>query len=244
MSATNRRRGVCVRRSPHLIAYWRGRTLVACNYATGMNVEVPPRASELLSACDDWTPLAKLAEAEFVSRETFAATIDRMVTLTLLERSDRPRDPRSEAMDTLRPWNPQVGFFHSTTRDLPFVSSRVAARHAKTNTKPPPPVTKRYVGAPVVSLPRPDGDDPFAQVLRARRTWRRYSSEPVTLDELATVLALSAGVQQWVHAGAQRIPLKTSPSGGGRHAVECYVVARDVRGLRAGVYHTRRIVMH
>ena len=90
---------------------------------------------------------------------------------------------------------------------------------------------------PVVALRRPDADDPFAQVLRARRTWRRYSSEPVALDELATILALSAGVQQWVLAGNQKIPLKTSPSGGARHAVECYVVARDVRGLKGGVYH-------
>ncbi len=60
---------------------------------------------------------------------------------------------------------------------------------------------------------------------------------PVSVDELATVLALSAGVQQWVLAGEQQIPSKTSPSGGARHAVECYVVARDVRGLKGGVYH-------
>ena len=44
------------------------------------------------------------------------------------------------------------------------------------------------------------------------------------------MLALSAGVQQWVEGADVTIPLKTSPSGGARHAIECYVVARDVRG--------------
>jgi SagB-type dehydrogenase family enzyme len=59
----------------------------------------------------------------------------------------------------------------------------------------------------------------------------------VTLDELATILALSAGVQHWVDGANIPIPLKTSPSGGARHATEVYIVARDVKGLRKGIYH-------
>ena len=69
------------------------------------------------------------------------------------------------------------------------------------------------------------------------RSWRRYSSSPVRLDELATVLGLTAGVQQWVQADGHLAPLKTSPSGGARHPIECYVVVRRVKGLRAGIYH-------
>jgi hypothetical protein len=121
------RRGVRVRRSRHLVAYWRGRTLIASNYATATNVEVPPKACNLLSACDDWTKLDDLERAGFVSSSTFAATIDRMVELTLLERSDQPRDPRVTAMDSLQSWNPQAGFFHATTKDVPFAPPRVVA---------------------------------------------------------------------------------------------------------------------
>jgi SagB-type dehydrogenase family enzyme len=51
------------------------------------------------------------------------------------------------------------------------------------------------------------------------------------------LLALTAGVQQWVRSGRLRIPLKTSPSGGARHPIECYLIVRDVRGLKAGIYH-------
>jgi SagB-type dehydrogenase family enzyme len=232
-------RGLRVRRSPHLAAYWKNGTLTACNYATGVRATVPPKASELLCACDEWTPVATLAGAGFVSPATFAAVIDRMVALTLLERSDRPRDPRAVAMDAMQPWNPQAGFFHATTRDVPFTPSRLAKRmmREKAARHPPPPQVKRYRHLERIELARPALDDGFASVLRARRTWRRYSSHPVTRDEIGTLLGLAAGVQQWITADGIELPLKTSPSGGARHSIECYIVARDVRGLPAGVYH-------
>jgi SagB-type dehydrogenase family enzyme len=74
-------------------------------------------------------------------------------------------------------------------------------------------------------------------VLLARRTSRRYSSSPVTLKELSSILALSAGVQQWARTADGDVPLKTSPSGGARHPIECYVVVRDVTGLKPAIYH-------
>jgi SagB-type dehydrogenase family enzyme len=239
MSGNKRSGGVRVRRSPHLVAYWRQRTLVACNYATGDRVHVPVWACQLLNYCGDWTGLDELRRKRFVAPATFADVIDRLVSLRLLERSDVPRDPRSEAMDALAPWNPQVGFFHSTTRDVPFAPPRVASRYiaAKIKHAPPPPAVKRYDHVERIDLGRASLHDSFADVLRARRTWRRYSTKPVALDELATLLALTAGVQQWVHADGLKIPLKTSPSGGARHAIECYVVARHVDGLRPGIYY-------
>ena len=238
MGSKTRRAVVRVRRSPHLVVYWRNKTLVACNYATGARAEVPPRACELLSFCDEWTRLEEVQQAGFVPAASLDAVISRLWTLTLLERSDRPADPRALAMEKLRPWNPQFGFFHATTKDVRFVAKAAIARRARSSaTPPPPPTVKRYRDAPVVNLRPPDDKEPFAQLLRSRRTWRRYSPVPVALDELGTLLGLSAGVQQWVLGGELTIPLKTSPSGGARHAIECYVVAREVRGLRNGVYH-------
>jgi SagB-type dehydrogenase family enzyme len=87
-------------------------------------------------------------------------------------------------------------------------------------------------------LPRPAARGGFPQILRARRTWRRFGSRPVALRELSTLLHLTSGVQQWVTArGEGRVAFKTSPSGGARHPVEVYLVARRVRSLTPGVYH-------
>jgi SagB-type dehydrogenase family enzyme len=190
-------------------------------------------------ACDEWTPVNVLADGGLVSREAFPSLVAQMVTLGLLEQSDEPRDRRAVAMDLFRPWNPQVGFFHSTTRDVRYSSREFTRRYTRQRVKeyPPPAAVKRYREAETVALSPPPSHDQFTSVLRARRTWRRYSSEPITRDELGTMLGLTAGIQQWVEADAFDIPLKTSPSGGARHSVECYVVARDVRGLNKGIYY-------
>jgi len=225
-----------VRRSPHLVVYWRNKTLIACNFATGVHAEVPSRACELLSSCDNWVTLAGLRKAGFFSPTSFDAVIARLVGLTLLERSDVRSDPRSRSMERLAPWNPHVGFYHASTKDVRFAPKAVLARGARPG-PPPPPAVKRYDGAPSVRLEPPPHDDPFGAVLKARRTWRRYSSKPVTVGELSTILGLCSGIQHWVMAPGLKIPLKTSPSGGARHAIECYLVARDVRGLKGGVYY-------
>jgi SagB-type dehydrogenase family enzyme len=239
MNGGRRERAFRVRRSPHLAAYWRDQTLLVHNYATGVKAEVPQNACELLRCCDEWTKLADLELAGFVPSSIFDAVVRKLVDLTLLERSDRPRNRRVEAMDGLRPWNPQAGFFHTTTKDVPFASPAVAARRARANGRlsRPPAAIKRYSTHRTIDLQPPSADDDFARVLQARRTWRRYSAAPVTLEELSTILGLSAGVQHWIEGAGIPIPLKTSPSGGARHATEVYVVARDVTGLKAGIYH-------
>jgi SagB-type dehydrogenase family enzyme len=227
------------RRSAHLVVYWRGDSLVVCNYATRVTAAATPLVCELLDFCGSWKTPDQLLAASIVDRSILPEIIGRLVALTLLERSGQPVDPRVIAMNGLARWNPEAGFFHTSTRDVPFTSPQRAARLARIQPHKArrPAAVKRYPGMTTIDLERPDVDGEFAEVLRARRTWRRYSSSPVELRELAIVLAFTAGVQQWVRAGKIRMPLKTSPSGGARHPIECYVVARAVRGLKPGVYH-------
>jgi SagB-type dehydrogenase family enzyme len=144
-------------------------------------------------------------------------------------------------MDALEAWNPAVGFFHQTTKDVPFVSPARARAYARLNppAEPMPGIVKRYQRSPRVPLPAPAANPRFTDVLLARRTSRRYSSVPVTIGELASILGYAAGIQQWASTPSGDVALKTSPSGGARHSIECYVVVRVVRGLRPGIYHYR-----
>jgi SagB-type dehydrogenase family enzyme len=73
---------------------------------------------------------------------------------------------------------------------------------------------------------------------------RRNASEslPVaTCDKLTTMISSSFGQlrSRRIRSSVPRAPLvrKTSPSGGSRHPVECYVLARKVLGLAPGTYH-------
>jgi SagB-type dehydrogenase family enzyme len=238
-AGATRRRGPRVRRSPHLVAYWRGGSLFFRNYATRQSARSTPFICGILDACHDWRTLSELARAVGVKHSTgLAALVDRLVACSFLESSEEPVDSREAAMALLSAWNPEAGFFHTATRDVPFASPQRAGRMARLQelrSSMPVPV-KRYRGAATIPLP-PPADGEFPRVLRARRTWRRYSTTPVDLHQLGTLLGLSAGIQQWAQVSMKALALKTSPSGGARHPIECYIVSRDVRGLRPGVYH-------
>ena len=235
-----RRPAATFRRSPHLVAYWRNGSLRICNYATNHTVAAGHLVCELLDFCNDWRSIDDIAGGLSSGPSPhISALVEKLVSLSLLERSDLSADRRVQAMDRLGPWNPEAGFFHTATRDVAFSSPQKAARYRRQARirQSRPAAVKRYPGVERIDLPRPDAVGEFPRVLLARRTWRRYSSAPVRLDELATILGLTAGVQHWVQADGHLAPLKTFPSGGARHAIECYVVVRKVQGLKAGIYH-------
>jgi SagB-type dehydrogenase family enzyme len=103
-----------------------------------------------------------------------------------------------------------------------------------------PPAIKRYRNAPTIGLPAPPTKGSFPGVLLGRRTWRQFSTRPATLEALAAVLGLTFKVQRWVDLpGIGKVALKTSPSGGARHPIECYVLSLRVKGLPRGLYHYR-----
>lgn len=220
--------------------HWRQGALVIRNYATSEAAEGDPLICRLLDVCDDWMSVGEIGEALALGASPLLPKlIRRLVARTFLVESGRPEDPRERAMRALDPWNPEAGFFHTATKRVRFWSpheARQRAREQSRVSRMPSPI-KRYAGAPSIDLPSPRGADDFARVARDRRTWRRFSRVPVAIGELATVLGLSAGVQKWVRTGGRRLALKTSPSGGARHPVEAYVVARAVEGVRAGIYH-------
>jgi SagB-type dehydrogenase family enzyme len=231
----SRRQTLRVKRSAHLIAHWRGSRLVIRNYAVGAASLANPLVCAVLDLCSEWQTVDALKEALPGLAAQLPQLVKRLIDRSLLMRRDRPQDPRERAMSALDPWGPEASFFHTATKNVRFWSREEAARQASKRARRPA-FQKRYPGAPRIDLPPPrDGD--FGRVALARRTWRRFSKSPVTVEELSTILGLSAGVQKWVRLGNSEAPLKTSPSGGVCHPIELYVVARAVQGLGPGLYH-------
>ena len=138
-------------------------------------------------------------------------------------------------------WNPAASFFHLSTKDLDFEPDAAAEFQGVVRlaqSKPMPRPVKRYPKARQIALPTFNVDDEFARILRARRTWRKFSMQPVSVAALGTLLGLTWGVQNWVEIPkVGSVAVKTSPSGGALHPIEAYVLARNVEGLRTGLYH-------
>ncbi len=230
---------VRVRRSPHLVFYWRDNALIVHNYATGDTAAATPVVCALLDGCATWRSTIDLARAFDTTAPRMRRLIAGLLRRRLLHRAGRPLDPRERAMRAFDRWNPAAGFYHTASRQVRFIPTREAELilRRQARTWPVPRAVKRLAGADAIRLPPPVASGEFPRVLLARRTWRRFSTRRVSPEQLATALALSAGVQAWVRTGIGDVPLKTSPSGGARHPIECYVAVRRVTGLPAGLYH-------
>jgi len=253
-SAPPRRAAPCYRRSPHVVAYWQPDGLVLHQFARGTRTVVAGPVVTLLDAAPAWRTAEELAAAlPGAAARSLQPVIRALVRRGLLEvsRVARP-DPRDAAAAHWGAWNPVAGFFHDATRDVRFSPRRLAnaALRRRAREAPPPVAVTLRAGAPaadVQALPPPALDSDLATTLRARRSWRRLGRGPLPIADLATLLGLTFGVQAWVDVdGFGWMPLKTSPSGGARHAVEAYVAIRRVDGVSPGIYHyeaaTHRLV--
>ena len=212
------------------------------NYATGVRLSAEPLTSELLHFFDRWRSVESLTRRfDDFTPASLRTAVTTLEGHSLLERSNGPTDRRAAAFREWRRWNPAAGFFHFSTKDVVFNPDsdavyRILRRKARRS--PPPAPVKHYNNAKQYALPAVAAAGEFPETLLARRTWRKFSSSPVTLADLSTLLGLTWRVQGWLEVpGIGRAALKTSPSGGARHPIEVYVLALRIDGLPRGLYH-------
>lgn len=99
----------------------------------------------------------------------------------------------------------------------------------------PPQPYKRYEDVPVLPLPEPltEGGRPLWEVVRRRRSVRRYAERPLTLTDLSQLLWATQGITAHKHGYA----LRSAPSAGALYPVETYLVVNAVEGVSPGAYH-------
>jgi len=98
-----------------------------------------------------------------------------------------------------------------------------------------PATYKRYPSAPKVALspPQIEGGAPTWDVLRKRRSMRRFQDAPLPETELSQLLWAAQGIT-WAGRG---FGLRTAPSAGALYPVETYLVVHAVEGIEPGIYH-------
>jgi len=98
----------------------------------------------------------------------------------------------------------------------------------------PAPPYKEYAAAEKVALPTDwEINGSLGDVLQYRRSRRRYTDKPLSMQELAMLLWASQGI----NARAGRYLFRTAPSAGALYPVETYLSVQNVQPLSPGLYH-------
>ena len=140
-------------------------------------------------------------------------------------------------------WSHPAAWFHFSTKDVSYTAlgsaTEIKIREYLENSPEPGAFKDMTEQRPSYHLAvAGDSVDPFYSILRARRTQRRFSSLPISYRDLAKLLIYTWGIVGYQHTALlQPLPLKTSPSGGGRHPGEVYVMALKVEGVKPGIYY-------
>ena len=90
------------------------------------------------------------------------------------------------------------------------------------------------------------GKMPLIEAIKRRRSRRKFTEEPLALEELSFLLWATQGISKITNRDVSedvrdalarsRATLRTVPSGGARHPFETYLLVNRVNGLEPGLY--------
>jgi putative peptide maturation dehydrogenase len=189
-----------------------------------------------------------------VRRDALAArfgeeTVTRLLEAGLLLGDDEAQAPARARDQALRDtaWWPLAAVMQSFARwqgvdvaadDARMGSARTLTGMVEANGLPPPAVVSRGDARASHPLPEP-AENAFDRLLASRSTCRNFDpGSSVSGEQLAVLLKRVFGAQ----GSAEPLPgvrmlKKHSPSGGGLHPIEAYLLVQRVTGLAPGLYH-------
>lgn len=226
------------RRTQGLVIYWVGEQAVCFTWPASERIPISMPVATLLHDLSNWTSAAELGDRLETGGDV-AAVEEPLQLLHKLGLIERERD--SNPGETWPKWSPEAAFFHFGTKNGVFpvdLGTRNRELVEKARQHPQPSPTKHVEGHRLRLTgigPTPADLD---STLKSRRTWRRFSEQPVPAAALGTLLDTTFGVQRRGHVKGQGpMILRTSPSGGSRHPIEAYVLVWNVDGVPPGAYH-------
>ena len=107
-------------------------------------------------------------------------------------------------------------------------------KYSRPYLSPSPERALETVSSRRISLPSPSlrTGPSLWKVLRKRRSIRDYTSHPLTLQELSSLIWATQGVTEKAFAPVYR----TAPSAGALHPIDTYLIVHRAEGLEPGIY--------
>lgn len=213
--------------------------------------------AELPLSLDDLALLEEVSTEEDADREALVARfgverVDRLVAGGLLL-GDHPEHAelrrRDEAIAATG-WWPMAAFAQGQGRwkgvdigaDEARDGKRTLEKMAQQSGPLPPEVMERRPRETWQALPEPTRG-PLDELLSRRTTCRNFDTAfQLPLADLATLLHRVFGAQATQELAPGVVALKkNSPSGGGLHPIDAYLLVQRVHGLAPGLYHYQAV---
>lgn len=140
-------------------------------------------------------------------------------------------------------WDVTAGLYHFGVKDPPWLNAQLSAEwmHHVSVSRPPVPLCTTNEGLNTVALEPPDLDQGLLSIMNRRRSVRSYVPEAVSQRALGDCLFAGLGITGFLDTRLPgedpRVPLKMTPSGGGRNPYEGFVYVQRVADLDVGLYH-------
>ncbi len=212
------------------------------NFLAQQTFSANPTALEIIRRLYVWTdPEALLEFLPGYSRQSVFASIDQLKELGAIIVEDSEAADLEEDFSSRWLWGPLAAAYHFGARDGDFLAAEDAdnllAEQVKFFPSPALFTTNSNPASDVVLPLRDDFPEPF-QTMAKRRSNRMLLDEPIALEHLADCFLFSMAITAMIEdPEIVDLPLKMTPSGGGRNPYEAYVCARNIEGLAPGTYH-------
>jgi putative peptide maturation dehydrogenase len=159
----------------------------------------------------------------------------------------REREHRLEACR----WNLCAAFYHYMSiwegvdvrsegdEAMWLIPEDESRRYAEAYGPAPPPFEPRTPRDAAIGLPPPASDGALFGLLERRMTTRAFdTAAALSAEDLSTVMFWVFGAHGYARTLGDAIAIKrTSPSGGGLHPVDAYLLIAGVDGVDPGIYH-------
>ena len=213
----------------------------------GEEIEVDTGERELLGILspDEWVDSRQVPGAS-------ALALKRLLESGLVIGTGKRHAARRERDEALRDvyWHPLAATLHAFTRwhdadavqAMQDTGTETAGELRQVLGAPPGEALEVGQHSQRIGLPRAPRTD-FDQLLARRATCRNFDEgKPLPHALFAQLLERVFSAQSHVRVSDDTVFLKkTSPSGGGLHPIEAYLIVQNVEGLAPGLYHYHSI---
>jgi SagB-type dehydrogenase family enzyme len=235
--------GLKMRRSPHIVMYFRRGLLVVENYITRQSFQIDLDTLVLLRYFSSWRSASQTLQdlGGYTSKSIFHS-IQNLKDCGLLITKGSDQDKLETRFGEEWLWPTASRYYHFSTKiDDPHNTTeeinQYYARYLKG--KRQPPIYKSYPGHRKIRLLKESGiEAPLFRTLRQRQTTREFSGKPISFNQMSRLVYHSWGrISSYRTREFGELLHKTSPSAGARHPIETYAIANNIEGIDPGIYH-------